>query len=62
MPKAYPENRLVVLIFSTAWGLDQAVIDEADYVLAPISGISDYNHLSVRSAAAITLDRLMGKC
>jgi len=33
----------------------------SDYVLAPIMGRSGYNHLSVRSAAAIVLDRLLGK-
>jgi hypothetical protein len=29
-------------------------------VLAPIRGNTSYNHLSVRSAAAIILDRLLG--
>jgi hypothetical protein len=33
----------------------------ADSTLAPIQGFSDYNHLSVRSAVAIILDRLMGR-
>ena len=42
--------------------LKTAVINQADYVLAPISGRSSYNHLSVRAAAAITLDRLVGRC
>lgn len=49
-----------LLIFGTAWGLSEKFIDEADYILEPIKGISDYNHLSVRSAIAIILDRLMG--
>jgi len=31
-----------------------------DHRLAPIQGVSNYNHLSVRSAAAIILDRLLG--
>jgi hypothetical protein len=30
-------------------------------VLAPIDGSSDWNHLAVRSAAAIILDRLFGR-
>jgi hypothetical protein len=30
-------------------------------VLAPIEGASDWNHLSVRSAGAIILDRLFGR-
>jgi hypothetical protein len=35
-------------------------LESSDHVLAPIEGVRDYNHLSVRSAAAIILDRLMG--
>ncbi len=51
----------VVLAFGTAWGLDEAFMAEADYTLDPLIGGGDYNHLSVRSAAAIILDRLMGQ-
>jgi hypothetical protein len=40
--------------------LSQEFISAADYVLEPIVGKTDYNHLSVRSAAAIIFDRLMG--
>jgi hypothetical protein len=50
-----------LLVFGTAWGLTREFIEEADYVLAPIIGRSGYNHLSVRSAAAIVLDRLLGQ-
>jgi hypothetical protein len=50
-----------LLVFGTAWGLAQSFIAEADYILEPITGPTDYNHLSVRSAAAIILDRLLGK-
>jgi len=49
-----------VLIFGTGWGLAQNFVVEADYVLDPVTGSTDYNHLSVRSAAAIILDRLFG--
>lgn len=52
------ENRPWVLMFGTAWGLADSVLEQADYILAPIRGHADYNHLSVRSAAAIILDRL----
>jgi hypothetical protein len=48
-----------LLILGTAWGLSDGFIAEADYVLAPVKGTADYNHLSVRSATAIILDRLM---
>lgn len=50
-----------LIVFGTAWGLTREFIDQADYVLAPIVGHGRYNHLSVRSAAAIVLDRLLGK-
>ena len=49
-----------LLVLGTAWGLTESFITEADYVLEPIAGVADYNHLSVRSAAAIILDRLLG--
>ena len=53
-------GRPYVLVFGTAWGLAGDFIQSADHVLAPIKGQSDYNHLSVRSAASIILDRLIG--
>jgi len=47
-----------LLLFGKAWGLTDDVLHEADGVLSPIQGEGKYNHLSVRSAVAITLDRL----
>jgi hypothetical protein len=52
------DGNLFLLIFGTAWGLPEKLIAEADYSLNPVVGNTDYNHLSVRSAAAIILDRL----
>lgn len=49
-----------LLLFGTGWGLTEEVFARADVVLEPIRGPGDYNHLSVRSAAAIILDRLLG--
>jgi hypothetical protein len=49
-----------LLLFGTGWGLAPAVLDRADLRLEPIVGPTPYNHLSVRSAAAIVLDRLYG--
>ena len=49
-----------LILFGTAWGLAQEVIAAGDGILPPIEGPSGYNHLSVRSAAAIVLDRLLG--
>ncbi len=50
-----------LLLLGTGWGLTEAVLDGSDYVLAPITGRGDYNHLSVRSAASIIIDRLVGE-
>jgi len=49
-----------LLAFGTAWGLTDDFIRDADFVLAPIKGRNGYNHLPVRAAAAIILDRLLG--
>jgi tRNA (guanine37-N1)-methyltransferase len=54
------EFRPFLIVLGTGWGLTQEVISQADYILEPIQGPTDYNHLSVRSAAAIILDRLLG--
>lgn len=50
-----------VILFGTGHGLAKSVIDSADMRLEPIEGVDDYNHLPVRCAAAIILDRLLGK-
>ena len=55
------QEHSVLLLFGTAWGLDKTFMTMSDHVLEPISGRSEYNHLSVRTAAAIILDRLVGR-
>ena len=50
-----------LIAFGTGWGLAGEIVDQADYCLEPVRGRSDYNHLSVRSAAAVILDRLFGE-
>ncbi|GAB4532281.1 MAG: tRNA (guanosine(37)-N1)-methyltransferase TrmD [Haliangiales bacterium] len=57
--RADPE-RPVLLMFGTGWGLAEAAMARAERVLAPIAGRPAFNHLSVRSAVAIVLDRLFG--
>ncbi len=52
------EGGPVLLVFGTGWGLAPELIDGADAVLEPIRGVGPWNHLSVRSACAIALDRL----
>jgi len=58
--KVWPENRPVILVFGTGQGLRPEFLARCDYQLLPIEGFSAYNHLSVRSAAAIVLDRWLG--
>lgn len=48
-----------LLLFGTGWGLADEIKQYADYALDPIKGRTEYNHLSVRSAASIILDRLL---
>ena len=60
LTEAAPDGRPVLILLGTGWGLADGVLDRVDRVLAPLQGAADYNHLSVRSAAAITLDRLFG--
>lgn len=54
----------VLLVFGTGWGLPPALHESATAQLSPIRSSSEgtYNHLSVRAAAAIILDRLFGDC
>lgn len=49
-----------LLLLGTGHGLAEAVLDAADALLEPITGADAYNHLSVRAATAIMLDRLTG--
>jgi hypothetical protein len=56
------EGKPVLVVFGTGWGLAADVLVRADAILEPIraSGATGYNHLSVRAACAIVLDRLRG--
>jgi hypothetical protein len=50
-----------VLLFGTGYGLADEVLEAADALLEPIGDPEDWNHLSVRGAVAIVLDRLLGE-
>jgi hypothetical protein len=50
-----------LILLGTGWGLTDEIFGKMDVVLPPIKGPGDYNHLSVRSANAIILDRLLGR-
>ena len=52
------ESRPYLLMLGTGWGMGPELLARAELFLEPIRGAGDYNHLSVRSACAIMLDRL----
>lgn len=51
----------MLLLFGTAWGLAPEVMTSVDGTLPPVRGFGEYNHLSVRSAVSIILDRLLAR-
>lgn len=51
----------VMLLFGTGFGLAPSVLAQSDIALNAILGPGDYNHLSVRAAVGIILDRLRGR-
>ncbi|MGV8058678.1 MAG: RNA methyltransferase [Smithellaceae bacterium] len=53
------DNLPYLLIFGTGSGIACEIVDRADYRLEPVKGSGEYNHLAVRSAVAIILDRIM---
>lgn len=55
------EARPLFLVMGTGWGLTDEFMSKVDSVLEPIQGTAPYNHLSVRSATAIMLDRLFAE-
>ncbi len=55
------ERQPLLLLFGTGWGLVTDWLARADRLLSPISGPTNYNHLSVRTAAGIFLDRLFAE-
>lgn len=53
-------SRPLLLLFGTGYGLTEEITQGAERLLSPICGTTDYNHLSVRTAAGVMLDRLLG--
>jgi len=54
-------TRPVLILFGTGWGLSTEVVDRCEKMLMPIRGTADYNHLSLRVAVGIILDRIFGE-
>jgi hypothetical protein len=55
------DDQSFLLLFGTGWGMTEELFNSADYVLEPIKGVGEYNHLSVRSAVSIYMDRLFSR-
>lgn len=51
----------LLLVFGTGWGLSPELFTRGWTVLEPVAGAGSYNHLPVRAAAAIILDRLLSE-
>ena len=51
----------ILLLFGTGWGLEKMILKDADYILDSVEGVGEYNHLPVRAAIAIILDRLIAR-
>lgn len=55
------DPRPFLLLFGTGWGLLPDMVNACERTLLPIKGPGDYNHLSLRVAIGIILDRLFGE-
>lgn len=54
-------DRPVVFLFGTGSGLHDEIFERSSSIMSPIAGAEGaYNHLSVRSAASVVLDRFFG--
>lgn len=57
----FNEDKAFLLLFGTGWGMARELVGQCSCILDPVAGAGDYNHLSVRSAVSIILDRLLGE-
>ena len=55
------EDRPLLLLFGTGWGLPPVVTGRCAGMLLPVRGNGEYNHLSLRVAIGVILDRLLGR-
>lgn len=54
-------ERDLCLLFGTGWGIAPGMLGGLDAVIEPIEAGTGFNHLSVRSAASIAIDRIVGR-
>jgi hypothetical protein len=55
-----PDSPPLLIVLGTGFGLAPEVAKRSDLLVQAIRGVGDYNHLSVRAAGAIILERLRG--
>lgn len=55
------EEDPILILYGTGWGMPEEIREICHYDLEPIRGKAQFNHLSVRAAVAISLDRLIGE-
>lgn len=60
--EVFKHDRPVLFLFGTGNGMSDQLLERCDYMLPPLQGLSSFNHLSVRSAAAIIFDKWLGLC
>lgn len=60
LKKELKQGKPSLLVFGTGWGLEKNLVQNADHALLPIEGNNRFNHLPVRGAISIILDRLLG--
>ena len=58
--KVWDTKRPVLFIFGTGYGINESLLKKCDFMLPPLQGFSNFNHLSVRSAVGIILDKWLG--
>jgi len=51
----------MLILLGTGFGLAPEMRERANFILPAIRGAGEYNHLSVRAAGSIILDRLCGR-
>lgn len=56
----WKHERPILIVLGTGQGLSSELVASVDFLLLPLHGLVNYNHLSVRSAAAIIFDRWLG--
>ncbi len=59
--KIWQGDRPYLIMFGTGYGMEQKTMESAEHILEPIYGGGEYNHLCVRGAVSIILDRLLGE-